>query len=210
MKIEYLPDTYDKKKIKENKWTEEEFLSLQEKYRTDFIADLLSKIDTTKIKETLGKNLFPIPIIEDQQYNFYHKNAIINQYIYLRNNVHIERLTKEELEEIYNAILMDKNLSEEFIKKTTEKVLYEEGDYTYYGIPSKQTQAPSKSIVIEFAYDQLKCDSIKQIVYIKDCYKEIKEALNETSKSLKTPIFTMLDNGIAQVFKQPDKTVIMK
>lgn len=210
MKIEYLPDTYDKKKIEENCWTEEQFLSLQEKYRMDFVDNLLNKIDVDKIKGILEKGSFPIPIIEDQEYNFYHKNTIMNQYLYLRNNIHIERLTKEELEEMYNAILVDKKLSEDFIKQTTEKVLYEEGDYTYYGIPSNQTEAPSKSIVIEFAYNQLKCNSIEQIVYIKDCYEEIKEFLSETGKSSEILIFTMLENGITQVFKPSEETVIMK
>lgn len=210
MRVKYLPDTYDKKKVEENGWTEEQFLLLQEKYREEFINKLLNRIDVDKIKEILGKGLFPIPIIEDQEYNFYHKSIIINQYLYLRNNIHIEKLTKEEIEEMYSAVLVDKNLSEEFIKHTAERVLYEEGDYTYYGMPSDKTVAPSRSIVVEFAYNQLKCNSIEQIVYIKDCYKEITKSLNETSKNSEIPIVTMLDNGIIQNFKPVEETILIK
>lgn len=210
MKIEYLPDTYDKKRIEENGWTEEQFLSLQEKYRTDFIHDLLDTIDIDKIKSIITSCPSTIPVIEDQEYNFYHRSAIIDKYLYLRNNIHIERLSQEELEELYNSVLVNKELSKEFITQTKEKVLYEEGDYTYYGIPSNKTEAPSKSIVIEFAYDQLKCESVEQIVHIKDCYKEIQESLNKTSKDLDTPLFSMLENGVSSVFTPPKETMIMK
>lgn len=102
MKIEYLPDTYDKKRIEENGWTEEQFLSLQEKYRTDFIHDLLDTIDIDKIKSIITSCPSTIPVIEDQEYNFYHRSAIIDKYLYVRNNIHIERLSQEELEELYS------------------------------------------------------------------------------------------------------------
>ena len=84
-----------------------------------------------QINKYINDSKVDIPRIKDKEYNFYHLSSNLNSnYIYLRNNIHIENLTNEEILYLVN----NDNFSDDFIINTYQRVLYEEGDATYFGI----------------------------------------------------------------------------
>lgn len=196
MGFQYLPNTYEKNKIDEKQFTDEEFLQYQIKYRNAVQTLLEETLNFKKIDSIISSCLSEIPKVEESEYNFYHyKSAFKNQYIFLRNNIHIERLSDEELNELRNYILCNTEINKEFINKTITKVLFEDGDYCFVGIPNDSTKVPSKSIIIEFAYNQKKCTSLKQIADIKNCYTKIKEYFDSIT-TFELPIFLTINKSI--------------
>ena len=173
--MRYIPNTYSD----DNRLNEEAFLELQFKYRKGISLYLSQFINFKKIDEEIEK--IGIPIIEDSEYNFYHRNSFFgSKYLYLRNNIHLERLSDEELEKLKEDGFNELN----FYKDTYEKVMYEEGDLTSYGInPTDDNTKKSKALIFEFAYDQKKCKTLEELRKIDDCYtrlfKFIKEILDK-------------------------------
>lgn len=204
MKYQCIPDTYNKRKIEEKGFSDLEFENLQKKYIESFEKWLMQKIDLSNINQCIANCKSSIPVMEDKEYNIYHKNSSLgNDYLYLRNNVHIENLSEQELSELYNSILAEESLAEEFLHKTIAKVLYENGDATYYGIPSPESEVPSKSIVLEFAYDQKKCNSIEQVINIRNSFAEIQKEIIESNRNNSDfPIFLLMYNGIPDLFRE--------
>ena len=74
MKYKYVPNTYDR--IKVNQIGEDIFLEYQIKYRESIEKFLQSKINFEEIEKEL--NELNLPIIEDKDYNFYHKFSNIH------------------------------------------------------------------------------------------------------------------------------------
>ena len=171
MKYIFVPDSYDYNIIKNN-FSEEEFLELQNKYRNS-IEEMLSKIiDFKQLDEKITKVL-KVPVVEDKDYNFYHKFSNLgSNYIYLRNNIHIERLSKEDVER-----LKSNNIDEDYIKRTLPNVMYEEGEATFFGNPIMEKLVNSKSLVFEFAYDQTKLETVQEINIVERMGNELKKYL---------------------------------
>lgn len=177
--MKYIPNTYDEEKINQNFNSYESFLNLQMKYREEFERIIKENVNLSFINETI-KDL-NIPKVNDQDYNFYHKfSTLNNDYLFLRNNFHVENLTPDELTEL----IFDESLNPSFFQKTLEKVLFEKEDHFYAGKPLNQNQVNSKSLVFEFAYDETKCESLQQI-------NDIKLAI--------TKIFTELEKKVKEI-----------
>ena len=170
----YIPDTY---KV-DNRLSKDVFLDLQFKYRNGISKYLSEIIDFDSINEEIKD--IGIPIVEDSEYNFYHRNSFFgNKYIYLRNNIHIERLNDIELDN-----LEEDKVDMNFYENTYKRVLYEDGDLVSYGVhPNDMNTKKSKAIVFEFAYDQKNCKSVSELAKIEECYekifREIKKKLDE-------------------------------
>jgi len=173
--MQYIPNTYSA----DNRLNEDTFLELQFKYRKGISLYLSQFISFKKIDEEIDK--LGIPIVEDSKYNFYHRNSFFgSKYLFLRNNIHLERLSDEELE-----ILKSDGFNDlDFYKDTYKKVLYEEGDLTSYGIhPTEDNTKKAKALIFEFAYDQKKCKTLDELKNIGNCYgrlfKFIKDILDK-------------------------------
>ena len=164
--MQYIPNTYPKN----IEMDEEKFLNLQLKYREGISMFLSQFIDYKSIDKKIC-DFVNIPVVDDSEYNFYHmKSSLNSKYLYLRNNIHIERLSDEELEELINNDFSDLT----FYKDKLEKVLYEDGDMVSYGIyPNNSNTKKSKALIFEFAYDQRKCESIEQLKKIEIVKDEI-------------------------------------
>lgn len=196
MKYKYIPDSYNNSIIKE-RFMEDEFIELQVKYRK-YLESILSKfIDFKKIDEKI-KEVINIPKIEDKDYNFYHKFSSLNSdYVYLRNNYHIENLSDEEI----NKIRQDK-MDFEFINKTIPKVVFETGDKSFYGTPIEKYLADSKGLVFEFSYDQIQLIDIKEYKTIKQIEKELSNVITKTlNERLKIPVTLIEYNGLNDLYK---------
>lgn len=203
MNFRYIPNTFRKEAIENTHLSNDEFLKYQVKYRESFEAYLQQLYDFSQIDKMISNFALPIPEVQDREYNFYHKYSTLgSKYIFLRNNVHIERLTKEERLEIERTITKGELLSLAFLNQTCERVLFEEGDFVLVGPTSLENQVPSKSLVFEFAYDQKSCISIEQVVAIKKQIEELTSLVkNSMQRYIRMPIVFHVYKAIPDLYK---------
>ena len=200
MKYKYIPESFDKKLIVSKFHDIDEFVNLQRLYRSLFERLLLKFVDFKLLDANIN-----LPKVDDEDYNIYHKYSTLgSNYIYVRNNFHVEKLSTEEINELINI----KDLDIAFLKKTVSKVMFEDGDYTFYGTPMDETEGKSKGLVIEFAYDQNKIKSIKDL---KMGYKVIDDTFKSLSKDLKRvfnsePSFIVY-NAIPDLYKMDNMDI---
>ena len=196
MKYKYVPNSYNNSIIEE-KFKEDEFIELQVKYRK-YLESILNKFIDFKIIDEKIKEVINIPKIEDKEYNFYHKFSSLNSdYVYLRNNYHIENLSDEEI----NLIRQDK-MNFEFIKNTIPKVVFETGDKSFFGTPIQKYLVDSKGLVFEFSYDQIQLIDVKEYKIIKQIEKELSNIISKTlSEKLKIPVTVIEYNGLNDLYK---------
>ena len=200
--MQYIPDTY----TKDTRLDDNTFLELQFKYREGFSKYLSSIFNFNTIDEEISKYGVDIPTIEDNDYNFYHKNSKLgSNYLYLRNNIHIERLSDEELKRLLDDDQTDLSLYVD----TFEKVLYEDGDLVSYGIyPNDMNTKSAKALVFEFAYDQRKLKSVDEIVKIKHCYDDIFSFINDKLNEKNINSDFLVYRCIPEIFKREEKEVV--
>lgn len=181
MEYVYNPDSYDYGILFKKDISQDEFVKLQVKYKESLEKVLMSVLNFKSIDPAMIKNGLNIPVLEIPDNNFYQKFSTLgSKYLFLRNNIHIERLTDEEIEEIFESLFNDEDLSKEFIMNTLDKVISEDGDTTMYGTPLLENEISSKSLVFEFAYDDKKCsleDGKKIAKYLQVLFKQIKDIL---------------------------------
>ena len=193
MKYIIIPNTVNYNKI--NNITEDRFIELQIKYRNYFNKILNKLIDFESIDKELN-NIVELPQIEDTEYNFYHINSNLNsKYLFLRNNIHIENLTKEELEKLEND-----NFDESFIQSTIEKVLFEEEDNTFFGLTAENFLAKSKSIVLELSFERTRLKGIEARVKSRDCIDMLKNKFSNI-KVFNIPVSIVVYEGLPDIYK---------
>lgn len=203
MEYVYIPNTYNKEKIHDRNFSGQQFLNCQIKYRESLESIIKSVIDFTKIDTFLSQ--YEIPKLNDNNYNFYHKfTSLGSNYIYLRNNIHIENLDVEDINYINTCIIAGTLLEPKFIEKTLSTVIFEEGNFMIFGLTNIKNQVQSKSIVFEFAFDQIGCRDIQHLLKIEDIYeKYIKpEIISKLSESFKIPVSIIKYNGIPDLFME--------
>jgi hypothetical protein len=192
---DYVPNSYDIDKMKEKNIDFDFLLKLQLKYKSSFDAMLNSMINFANIDKYINSDI-AIPVLNTNETEFYKFYSKINsKYIYLRNNIHIENLSLEDIETIKSAIFDDSNLSENFLRQTFTRVLFEDGDFSFFGPATDEFLKSSKSIVLGFAFD-------KKDLKIKDralVYSFTDRILNSLRKvlepSLNVKIEMIVNNG---------------
>lgn len=176
MKYNYVPDTYDRDLIKEKFKDDDEFLKCQLEYKKAFESILNKVYDFSGIDEKVNSDgLVPKPITD--AHFFYHQTSNLhNNYVFLRNNFHVERLDKEDIENLKNGII-----TQDLFNRTLPDVIFEGGDETFIGQPINKNLVKSKSIYFEFGYNEYDVDDyelVEQIESKRDqIFKEIEEAI---------------------------------
>ena len=205
MKYQYLPDSYNWELLDKKGINIDEFLRLQKKYRTGLENVLKKFIDFEEIDRKIEQDGLDIPVVLDEEQNFYRRFSTLNsKYVFLRNNFHVENLTKEEIEKLAN----DQEVSIEFLNQTLSRVIFEEGDYTLFGPSSKKELVNSKSIIFEFAFDQKKCKEFEQLMRIENTYENIFDKLEESLKpNLNMPISFHVYRAIPDLFSSKKQEV---
>lgn len=198
----YIPNSYDYSLINEKQIDKEKFLRLQIKYKNDFEKLLLKIIDFKKIDEYINSFNLNIPYISNQENNFYYKYSILeSKYLYLRNNIHIENLSNEDIEIIANALKNNLDLNLDFFNKTFKHVLYEKGDYSMFGIPMLRNKVSSKSIIFEFAYNQNGFKEVSQYNFVNSVIDVIYKSLSDSIKKvIDTEITIHSYNSIPDIY----------
>lgn len=178
----FYPDTHDYSKITDLNLTKEEFLELQIKYKQGFEEYLKTKIDFNEINSyiLMSGNLKPN---DDKERNFYKKYSTLgSDFIYLRNNIHLERL------DIYEIGTLKNNPDASFYEKTYEKVLYETEKDTniFIGTPTPNNEVKGRSLIFEFSHNMRKESAVERYAagniskYIKDLLNKYSESRNLT------------------------------
>lgn len=140
-----------------------EYLNLYSTYSHYLILYLTEKLDLKKYDTRIINSTNKFKIINYDKMDLYqYLSSDYLSYLYIRNNIYIERLTNDEkkyLNSLSNS--NDLNLTEEisnFISKTCLKVILEEPDLnknliTNYG-PSEEQFAQTNAIIIGLRYDR--------------------------------------------------------
>lgn len=200
MNYVYIPDSYNNNLIKEKYKSEEEFLNIQILYRQKFESILKKYIDFKSIDIVIKNKNINIPEVEDTEYNFYHKYTTLDsKYVFLRNNFHVENLTKDEIKRLLTNDINDVT----FFNSTLSKVIFEDGDETFFGIPTDEVKIKSRSLVFEFAFDQTKIENIEELKEINNIIKQTEEYLKENIKGVfrATPSFIVY-NSIPNLYQK--------
>lgn len=208
MKYIYIPNSFNKDHIESKFNSEEEFLECQIKYRKLFEEKLCEYIDFQKLDQLIKEQNIEVPMVEDNEYNFYHKYSYIgSKYIFIRNNYHVENLSNEEIRAILELDKWDNTT----FNDTIRKCLYEEGTETFFGVAMDELLVKSDSLVFEFSYDQKKCTNMEQLNKIKliidTCFNMIKSSIENIVNSKCSFI---VYNAIPDLFYQERKDINSK
>ncbi len=203
MEYKFIPDSFDDEAIEQRFGTRERFTNLQIKYKQKFESLLLPFLKIGDLMAMIQSQNVEIPLIDDSKANFYRGYSMLqNPYIYVRNNYHVENLTNEEI-----AILERQDIIPlEFFTKSLERVLFEEGDITFYGTPRDEVACPSQSLVFEFAYDQVKCESVEQLIEIEKVIEQCKLFIRNNLARTNIPVSFVVYDGIPKIFKDKEMT----
>ncbi len=199
MEYNYVPNSYDKNLISKNEFLQDNFLLMQIKYRQSIEEVLKSIINFKELDDYCTKEI-KVPINDDWEDNFYHKFSTLNsKYIFLRNNIHVEKLKNEDIEKIKRAIFNENLLDKEFVLRTLKDVLYEDGDYVFYGVAMDENRVDSQSLVFEFSYDDSKCSIEEGILIKKICDNILNNIKERIESNLNCHVELIINKGFANI-----------
>jgi len=137
-----------------------EYLYIQAFYRKTFEHYIVNEIDLEKYNNILKEsNLRFIPCDEVKQNVYQRLSKLGFEFIYLRNNIHIERLSKEDIELIKNEMKQNIMSEEElfdFIRRTQSEVL------SQYDI---KTGKPNELVKVGYSLDGRKIAWSNAIIF---------------------------------------------
>lgn len=202
MDYKYIPDTFDWEKIIRMFGSKEKFLETQIKYKKGFEKVLAQFLDIEEINGVFSSLKICVPRIEDSKTNIYRNYSMFAcPYVYVRNNYKVENLSKLELE------MLEGTPTTEFFLNTYGKVMFESGDVVFYGIPNDVTKAQARSITFEFAYDQVKCQSVEELRLIEDSINRCRDIIATRLKSQSIPVSFVVYNGIPKHFSDDQQSM---
>lgn len=135
--------------------SQESYLKLYSLYNNLLIQHLIKKYNLNLYDEMIqnSKRNFKKVDTNDMDIYQYTSSKYLN-YLYIRNNIYIEKLSKEELLYLSNTKeILDYN-NEQFIEKTYKKIILE-NEYTMYGPDNPKYFKKPNTLVIG-----LRCKSI--------------------------------------------------
>ncbi len=204
----YIPDSYDYESEIIKGMSYDMFLNIQIKYRESLENILKKYVDFIKLDDNINNLTFPVPILNDLDYNFYHKYSTLeSKYIFLRNNIHVERLDKTDISMINGYIIDKELLPENYILSTLDKVIFENGNETFFGTPIDSNKVSSQSLVFEFAYNDREC-TVEEGKIIREIYNKIFAILKSNlENNMNIKISTIVNEGFDNSLKQNNNLV---
>ena len=193
-------------KIKNNNMPIKEYIDLYNIYRffmTKYIIEKLNLKEYDKKIKNSKCNFLPVETDRMDVYQFFSCDEL--KYIYIRNNVYIERLSSEEiniLEEKLknNDYSIDKKVAD-LIEKTYQKIIFEDimkNGKIYqitYGPDSSNYFARNDSLVLGIRYDEFAETELTDEEWKKQNQKQreflrkiINEMINEFENIINVPI----------------------
>lgn len=134
---------------------QENYLKLYSLYNDLLIQYLIKKYNLNLYDEMIQNSKINFKKIDTKDMDIYqYTSSKYLNYLYIRNNIYIEKLSKEELLYLSNTNeILDTN-NEQFIEKTYKKVIFE-NEYTMYGPDNPKFLKKPNTLVIG-----LRCKSI--------------------------------------------------
>lgn len=165
------------------------YLSLYSMYSSlleNYLINKLSLKDYDDMIKDSGLNFIDIDFNEMDIYQRAYSNEL--SYIYLRNNIYIERLSIEEKEFLndilYEVVKPTDSEIDNFIERTYKKVLFENinnnGDVlmTNFGPESGNFMVPNNALVLGIRYDEFNQANMDDSTWDKNNKEQIKFLLN--------------------------------
>lgn len=196
--------------------SQENYLKLYKLYNNLLVQYLIKKYDLNLYDKMIkdSNRLFTKVDTNDMDIYQYVSSKYLD-YLYIRNNIYIEKLSQEELLYLSSTKeLLDSN-NEQFIEKTYKKVIFE-NEYTMYGPDnSKYLKKPNtliiglrcKSIDLNNGSDDELDNFLSQQQYLKLFIPELSRQLNDRNLD---SIEVIEYNNSSVVKKQEQKYTMKK
>ena len=188
------PGLFFNPEIKQDKI--DEYVELYNKYNKIFIQYLLYKTDLKNLDEQMLKQKHIKPLDKSQMDIYQYCISDELKYLYIRNNMHVGRLSEAEKEFLKNIDVNKEELTQKeiiFIKRTFHKVISEgEGkgeNLTNFGNQNVGFLAKDNSVVIGIRYEVENPNNMEQVLNAKSFCKLIIAKINfEEGSKLGTPM----------------------
>lgn len=206
MNYKFLPDSVKFDDSIPLNYSLDEFLELQISYKQSFEKILKGIVDFADFDNWIKSNINDLPIVNDKEANFYRKFSTLgSDYVYLRNNIHIEKLDFKELDELRS------NVNKDFLLRTYKKVLFEDGDYTFFGPATDMDLVASKSLVFEFAFDAKECATLDKSNFFNHYKENILEFIAKPiADALNCDVSLHRYSAIPELFSTEDSEELIK
>jgi len=161
-----FPDCHCAEEIAATGLSAGEYLELYRLYRQGTDCLLNEVVDIGLLNSWMASHGVTVPVCNDGDYNIYHQaSALKNPYLFLRNNIYIERLSHEERRELAGYRNRPEEMGD-FVLRTWKKVLCESdpgSEYQFSPFTLMESFAPGDAIVFEYAFDRLRCETVEQL-----------------------------------------------
>lgn len=169
--VQCFPQTSRFDLTKQTSEVQKRYLEDYSVYRTWFTEFIIRLLKLNDYDQQISENELKFkPVLEDKTdvYQFLSRDRL--KYLYIRNNIYIDKLTEKERNFI-KRFLLDTCLPyndeiDQFIKQTFPKLIFEDvtgnGDkgLVMYGPNSQSYMARNDAIVIGFRYDEWNTDGL--------------------------------------------------
>jgi hypothetical protein len=159
LEVPFRPDLFREKGLGEEAPNERYFL-LMSRYKRILEAFLLEKLPLKLIDKNMKESKLDFRPIPEAKQDYYQKSSGMGlDYIYLRNDLHIEKLTLEELRFLEAKSSFDEE-AKAFLVSTAERVVnpFDEVRLVFYGPQNGRFLCDSNAIVIGIRYDEFESD----------------------------------------------------
>jgi len=134
----------------------ERYFKLVNNYKSIFETYLKDILPLEQIDKNMKESKLKFMPIKEENMDYYQITSTMGlSYIYLRNDLHVEKLNTEDLDYLENITSLDDE-SKNFISRTYKKVInpYNESQTIFYGPENGKFLCDSNDIVIGIRYDE--------------------------------------------------------
>ena len=153
-----------------------EYFKLLNKYKKLFEEYLKEKLPLELIDDNMKKSDLKFVPVKKEDMDFYQITSTMNlDYIYLRNNLYIEKLSKEDLEFLSKKDKLDEE-SKEFIKRTYQTVInpYDEKRIIFYGPENEKHLCDSTDVVLGIRYNEFEQNGMSDEEFQKNFLEQLR------------------------------------
>jgi len=155
-----------------------EYFKLLNKYKKLFEEYLKEKLPLELIDDNMKKSDLKFVPIKKENMDFYQITSTMNlDYIYLRNNLYIEKINKEDLEFLSKKDKLDEE-SKDFIKRTYQTVInpYENDEkrIIFYGPENEKHLCDSTDVVLGIRYNEFETNGMSDEEFQKNFIEQLR------------------------------------
>lgn len=134
----------------------EKYFELLNKYKNFFESYLKEKLPLEHIDNNMSESELNFKPIEEKDMDFYQITSNMGfKYIYLRNNLYVEKLSKEDMDFLSTAKEYNDEVRD-FISRTFKDLInpYNDSTTIFYGPENGQFMSNSNDLVLGIRYDE--------------------------------------------------------